>query len=183
MTLIRRSYLRIAETKSLNMKRYVISYGLWGALTSIALGLINWFTIARMLGPVVSQTLGYLSMIVALLCIPLGIRYYRDKINDGEVSFGKGFRIGLGITAVASTVIAIYGMLFFWIAGEDFNNWSREGLTEAELITLEAQISQTPSFVYTPWFQGVMLGLTVVLLGLIINLVSALLLKRTSTNL
>jgi len=116
---------------------------------------------------------------LALLCIPLGIRYFRDKLNDGMVSFGEGFKIGMGITFVTSIIMFFYSMLFWVLAGDDFMKWRENVLTESELKQAQLQMAQMPDFVLTPWFQGLVMLLTVFLIGMIINLVSSLALKRS----
>ncbi|MBI1781815.1 MAG: DUF4199 domain-containing protein, partial [Sphingobacteriales bacterium] len=46
---------------------------------------------------------GYASMIICFSFIFVAIKTYRDKYNNGTVSFGKAFMIGLYITLIAST--------------------------------------------------------------------------------
>ncbi len=164
------------------MKNYVIRYGLIGGSISIGLGIINWFTISQWYGPTVSQAVGWLSIIFSLMCVPLGIKYYRDKLNNGSVSFGKGFGIGTGIALVASVAIFIYSMLFYAFAGDSFDEWSKQGLSENELIELQKQMEQTP-VVYSDWFQSLILTISVFIIGMIINLISNLVLKRTTIEL
>lgn len=161
------------------MKKFVLSYGLIGGCLLIGLGLFNWFVIAQMFGYNASEIFGYLSIILALLCIPLGIRYFRDKLNDGMVSFGEGFKIGMGITIVTSIIMFFYSMLFWILAGDDFMKWRENVLTESELKQAQLQMAQMPDFVLSPWFQGLVMLLTVFLIGMIINLVSSLALKRS----
>ncbi len=164
------------------MKRFVIRYGLIGGCILIALGLFNWFFIARPLGYQASEFFGYLSMVVALLCIPLGIMYFRNKLNNGSVSFNQAFKIGLGITAITSVVMFFHSMLFFIIAGDDFLEWSKTGLTATELEERQAQLDALPDFVMSPWFQGVLMALTVFLIGVIISLVSSFILKQSDAE-
>ncbi len=164
------------------MKKFVLSYGLIGGCLLIGLGLFNWFVIAQMFGYNASEIFGYLSIILALLCIPLGIRYFRDKLNDGMVSFGEGFKIGMGITIVTSIIMFFYSMLFWVLAGDDFMKWRENVLTESELKQAQLQMAQMPDFVLSPWFQGLVMLLTVFLIGMIINLVSSLALKRSKES-
>lgn len=161
------------------MRNYVLKYGLIAGVVNIALGLANWFTIAQYYGPAISRAIGYLSIVVALMCVPLGIRYFRDQLNHGVISFNKAMTVGLGITLIASFITFLYSMLFFVFAGEGFNEWNKRGLSATELRELENQIAQTPDFVFTAWFQGLILFVTVFLIGLIISLICALAMKRT----
>ncbi len=159
------------------MKKFVLRYGLLAGCLLVGLGLFNWFFIAQMFGYNASEICGYLSIILALLCIPLGIKYFRDKLNDGMVSFGEGFKIGMGITFVTSIIMFFYSMLFWVLAGDDFMKWREKVLTESELKQAQLQMAEMPDFVLNPWFQGLVMLLTVFLIGMIINLVSSLVLK------
>ena len=164
------------------MKNFVLRYGLIAGCLLIGLGLLNWFFIAQMFGYNASEIFGYLSMILALLCIPLGIKYFRDKLNDGMVSFGEGFKIGMGITIVTSIIMFFYSMLFWVLAGDDFMKWRENVLTESELKQAQLQMAEMPDFVLSPWFQGLVMLLTVFLIGMIINLVSSLALKNSKKS-
>lgn len=161
------------------MKQVTFRYGIVGGCISVALGLINWFTISQWYGPTASQVVGYLTIIVSLMSVPLGIRYFRDQENGGFISFAKATKIGLGITAFFSVVSFLYSVLFFVFAGKDFEEWRTRGLSSQELVEMEAQMAQAPDFIYTPVFQGLILALSVFLIGAIINFISALILKRT----
>ncbi|REJ76053.1 MAG: DUF4199 domain-containing protein [Acidobacteria bacterium] len=161
------------------MKNYILRYGIAGGLISIVLGILNWFTVAQWFGPIPSQTVGWLSIILSLMCIPLGMKYFRDKLNDGSVGFGEGLKIGLGITAVVSVLMYFYSALFFLFQGEEFVEWTKRGLSTAELAAYEQQIAQSPAWVYTPWVQALLLCISIFVIGLVISVVSALLLKSS----
>src|SRR5262245_44242323 len=50
---------------------------------------------------------GYLTMIVALTAVFLGVKHYRDKVLGGVIRFMPALLVGLGISAVASILYAI----------------------------------------------------------------------------
>src|SRR6218665_1281532 len=50
-----------------------------------------------------SMLLGYASMLLAFSFVFVGIKNYRDKYNEGVISFGRAFKIGLFITLIAFT--------------------------------------------------------------------------------
>ncbi len=159
------------------MKRYILRYGLIAGSISIALAMINWFLIAKTLGSGPSQLVGYLSIITSLLCVPLGIKYFKDKLNSGVVSFSQAIKIGTGITLVTAVVMFFYGMLFFVFAGDSFDAWKESGMTETQVQQARMQAAEMPDFIGTPLFQGVVMFLMVFLIGMIINLVSSSILK------
>lgn len=160
------------------MKRYILRYGFVGGLLASILGTLNWLLIAKPLGVAASQAVGYATITLSLLCIPLGIRYFREKINNGAVSFGQAFKIGLGITCVAGLVMAVQSILFFAFQKEEFIEWQRNDLTQAELMAFDERMAQMPDMAMTPWFQGLVMFIMVLLIGTAVNLISALILKR-----
>ena len=126
------------------MKNYVLRFGIIGGLISSILGTLNWILIAHPLGVSASQTVGYISIAVSLLCIPFGVKYFRDKLNDGYVNFGQAFQIGLGITVVAGIVMAIHSILFFVFQKEEFLEWQKQDLSPEALSAYNQQLEQMP---------------------------------------
>ncbi len=160
------------------MKKHLIKFGIWAGVINIFLGLTNWYTVAQFYGPGPSQTLGYLSMAAALICVPFGIKYHRDQVNSGGISFKEATGVGMGISLVAAIITFIYSLLFFVLAGDDFLAWQQEWLTAEELQAAQAALAQAPQFVSSPWFQALILGITGLIMGLVISLISALVLKK-----
>ena len=161
------------------MRNFVLRYGIIGGCVSIVLGLFNWFFIAQTFGSDSSQVVGYLSIVIALLCVPIGIKYYRDKLNKGAISFGRGFTIGIGITLINAIVTFLYSVTFFAIEGEKFQEWQEQAMTPLELEEFHAQLAAMPEFATGPLFQGLIVFLTVFLVGLIINVISSMSLKKS----
>jgi hypothetical protein len=160
------------------MKPYVIRFGLYSGITLVILGLINWFVIGPSLGYRLSEVFGYLSFIVALLAVPMAIKYFREKLNDGSVSFGNGFKIGLGVSLITSVVMFFYSFLFFALVGDEFFEHYMESVPAEELAEIQQQYAEMPEFFSEPWFQGILMGVTVFFIGLIISIISALILRR-----
>ena len=150
------------------MKNFILRYGLVGGCISIFFGLLNWFTIAPFTYNG-SQIVGYITLILSLLCIPAGIKYFRDKLNSGNVTFAQSFKIGLGITVIASIVMFLYSSLFFIFAGDTFTEWQAEA---------NPQAAEIPEFMMNPWAQGLIMFFISFFIGLIINLISSLVLKQ-----
>ena len=160
----------------------MIRFGVVGGLISITLGLLNWFTVAQAYGPRASQIIGYLTVVLALMCIPLGIKYYRDRKNHGQISFGEALKIALGITVVFAIVSYLYSLIFFWLAGDRFEDWRNQGMTEAERYDLQQKMLDAPSFVNAPWFQSLILFISILLIGIVISLLSAALLRQSGDD-
>lgn len=158
--------------------KIILKYGIIGGVISSVLGTLNWLLVAQSIGVHASQAVGYISITLSLLCIPFGVRYFRDQLNNETVSFGQSFKIGLGITVIAAIVMGIHSVLFFAFQKEEFLEWQKKDLSEAELTVFNEQLASAPEFVYTPWFQGVIMFSMVFSIGVVVNLISALLLKK-----
>ena len=63
---------------------------------------------------------GYLTMIVALTAVFLGIKRYRDKALGGVIRFVPALLVGLGISAVASIFYVIGWEISLAYSGFDF---------------------------------------------------------------
>lgn len=160
------------------MRKLVVKYGLIGGILCSGLGLLNWFLVAPNTDPATTQLLGYFAAILALLCVPLGIIYFRDKLNKGVISFVQGFKIGLGISLILSLVVFGYSLLFFLIVGDDYNEWKFQQLSTESSTEMDRIADSLSSL----WLQSLIVFLSVFLIGLIISLISSLLLKRTKTT-
>ena len=92
------------------MKRIVIIYGL------IAGAVVSAFMSTTMLlaandekvhTGISSMVVGYLGMLISFALIFVAIKSYRDKQNNGIISFGKALGMGLLISLIASTLYVI----------------------------------------------------------------------------
>ena len=63
---------------------------------------------------------GFLAMFLAFAFIFVAVKTYRDRYNNGVVSFGKAFGIGLLVTLIASTIYVIVWALVYHFAIPDF---------------------------------------------------------------
>jgi hypothetical protein len=96
------------------MTRIVLIYGAIGAFIVGGLmiwGMLSW-TPEQMAGTEGMENglvVGYLTQIVALTTVFLGIKHFRDRERGGVTKFLPAFLVGLGISAVASL-----GWVFAW---------------------------------------------------------------------
>lgn len=168
------------------MKRNIFVFGLIsGGLAGLFLiALSSWEKNAD------SQTgylLGYASMIVALSLIYVGVRNYRDKYNDGVISFGKAFQLAMGIAAIAATIYVLTWLVEFYVFMPDFMEKyaAREaaqarsaGLSAAALSEKLAEIDSMRTGYKNPVVVILYSYAEILPVGIIISLITALLLKR-----
>jgi putative flippase GtrA len=63
---------------------------------------------------------GYTAMIIAFSFIYVGTRNFRDKYNQGIVSFVQAFLIGLGISLIGSTLYVGAWLIQYYCFMPDF---------------------------------------------------------------
>ncbi|MEW7289167.1 DUF4199 domain-containing protein [Aquimarina sp. 2304DJ70-9] len=167
------------------MKNTVLRYGVYSAITICVLALAGWF-LGKNLDYSIQEVIGYTGMVVSLLFVYFGIKHYRDKENDGMVSFGKALLIGVLISLIAALAFGILDVIYVKYINPDFMaeyythylEQMRSTLSEAEFkIEFEKLEAQKELFanIFMSFF---IMFATVLIIGFIISLLSALLLQR-----
>ena len=167
------------------MKKTVLRFGLYGSITICILFLISWFVLNDL--PYSTQeVLGYVSMVIALSFVFIGIKQYREKENDGKVSFKKALLIGVLISLITALAFGILDVFYTEVLNPDFMteyyNQSVETMKaslpsdefEAKLTEMESQ----KELFSNPLFSFALMAMTVFVIGFIISLLSALVLQR-----
>ncbi len=167
------------------MKKTVFRFGLYGSITICILFLISWFVLDDL--PYFSQeVLGYISMVLSLGFVFFGIKQYRDKENDGKISFKKALLIGILISLITALAFGILDVFYTEVLNPEFMteyyNHSVETLKaslpadefEAKLAEMESQ----KELFSNPLFSFALMAMTVFVIGFIISLLSALVLQR-----
>ncbi len=130
-------------------------------------------------------------MLVAFSLVFVGIRNYRDKYNNGVISFGKAFRIGLFIVLIASTIYVVAWLIDFYFFMPDFmdkysasmlNELKASGASQVEIDKQTTEMANMTAMLKNPFFNAMMTYVEILPVGLVVTLISALILKRKSTN-
>jgi hypothetical protein len=136
-----------------------------------------------------SMVLGYTGMLVAFSMIFVGIKNYRDKYNNGVITFGKAFRIGLYISLVASTMYVLVWLVDYYVFVPDFmDKYSAHmlrkaeaaGASQQELQKKAAELAKNSEMYKNPIVVILFTYLEVLPLGLAIAVISAAILQRRS---
>jgi hypothetical protein len=177
------------------MTRIILIYGGIGAVIVGSLmiaGMLSW-TPEQMAGSDEGSMdsgliVGYLTQIVALTAVFLGIKHFRDRERGGVIKFLPAFLVGLGISAVASL-----GWVLSWevVLASGFNyqavmnemtaqQAASSGLTGA---ALEQKIAESQAFMKlymeNPLVRMPISFIEMFPVGVIISLISALLLRNS----
>lgn len=136
---------------------------------------------------VANDVVGYASMIVVFSLIFIGVRNYRNKRNNGVLTFGRAFKIGALIALIGATIYVITWLICYYCFVPDFmdkyvavvmKQASLEGATAAELTARAAEMEQFKELYKNPFFVIIMTYAEVLPVGLVVALISALILKR-----
>jgi hypothetical protein len=131
---------------------------------------------------------GYLTMIVALTAVFVGIKHYRDKVLGGVIRFWRALLVGLGISAVASMVYVIGWELSLALTEFDFSEaYSQamldaaraDGATVAELERVAADAEAFATLYANPLFRVSITFIEMFPVGIVISLISAGLLRNS----
>jgi hypothetical protein len=138
-----------------------------------------------------SMVFGFTVMIIAFSSIFVAIKNYRDKFNQGEVSFGKAFKIGILITLIASTCYVVMWLIVYYNFVPDFmekysafeiKNIQSKGLDPVEANKQIEEINSMKEMYKNPIVVILFTYLEIFPVGLIITLLSAFILKRKRDN-
>ena len=138
-----------------------------------------------------SMVLGYASMILAFSMSFVGVKNYRDRFNNGFVTFGKAFTIGLYITLIASTIYVLVWLIDYYLFIPDFlDKYSAHVLREAKTagaspVEMQEKVDEMGGYkeMYKNPLLVILLTYTEVLpVGLVVSIISALILKRKSNQ-
>ena len=130
--------------------------------------------------------IGYAAMVVVFSLIFFGVRHYRNKKNDGYITFGKAFKIGALITLVASTMYVVVWLFYYYLFVPDFlDQYMSYVLKKTPAEDIAAKTSEMENFkeMYeNPFFVILLTYAEVVPVGLLVSLVSAFILKKKNTG-
>lgn len=172
--------------KNLIMKKTVFRYGLYATLAIVIISAFNLFVLARLTGYGGQEIAGYLTMLISMIFVFLGIRYYRDKENAGALSFGQGLKIGVLIVLIASVFFGLFDLLYTEVINPNWmQDYYAQYLVKIKASTppdkLEAVLKKMESekeMFSSPVMQFLLMAATVFIIGFMVTIISALTLKR-----
>lgn len=131
---------------------------------------------------------GYLTMIVALTAVFLGIKHYRDQVLGGVIRFVPALLVGLGISAVASVLYVVGWEISLAATRFDFGTAYSSALVEAarargesaaEIERVAADAAAFARLYANPLYRLPITFIEIFPVGVIISLISAALLRNS----
>jgi Protein of unknown function (DUF4199) len=176
----------ILHVKSTIMQKIIVRNGLYATLLIVALSALEFFVLSKFAGIALQEVAGYLTMLLSMVFVFLGIKQYRDKYNNGQLSFVQGMKVGILIVLIPSVAFGLFDLLYTevlhpgWVDEYYANYIARikastpPGQLEAALQKANAQKEMFSN----PLIQFLLMAATVFIIGLIVTIIAALTLRR-----
>jgi hypothetical protein len=130
---------------------------------------------------------GYLTMLVALTAVFLGVKQYRDRFKGGVIRFLPALGVGLGISAVASLIYVLSWEISIAFSKFDFVAWwqhemidgaKARGATAAELARVTQEAQDFAKLYANPLWRTAMTFAEMFPVGLLVSLITAAVLRN-----
>jgi hypothetical protein len=129
-----------------------------------------------------SMMIGYAGMVAAFLMTYFGVRQYRDHVAGGSVTFGRAFKVGILITAIASVCYVVTWQVIYTNFATDFVEKYAEaavaketaaGATPAAIDSLRAEMAEFAELYKNPFIRTAFTFLEPLPVGLLFTLLTA----------
>ena len=163
------------------MNNIIVKNGLFGSI--IVSALLVFVTMYMRANPEkeVSMMIGFAVMILAFFFVAMGIKQQRDA-NNGLITFGKAFMIGLWITLIISTIYVFVWLIilynFFPNFAEHYTDMAIEKASPEEVAKVTEEMNSFKEMYKNPIMVILFTYIEILPLGIVFSLVSALILKK-----
>lgn len=168
------------------MKKTVLRYGLYATGLIVAVSAFNMFVLVKIAGEAGQELAGYLTMLLSMIFVFTGIRYYRDHENGGTLRFGEGLKVGTLIVLIPSVFFGLFDLLYTKVINpgwlEDYYGKYMEKIKAATVpakleAALKAAQEQKEMF-SNPLIQFSLMAVTVFIIGFIVTIIASLTLRK-----
>lgn len=168
------------------MRKIVLTFGLIAGAILSAMMLIT-LLFQEQIGFDKGAIIGYTTMVLAFLMVFFGVRSYRDNVAGGRVTFGRAFKVGLMITAVATVCyVATWELIYYELApdfGDKYAAYTVEkaresGATDAQIAARVKQMTEFKEMYKNPLVNIALTLLEPLPVGILFTLVTAGVLSR-----
>ena len=169
------------------MKKAILKYGTIAGLITTGMMIIS--TTMHNQNPDFkgSEIIGFTGMFIAFIFIYIGIKSFRDKQNNGAISFGTGFKIGFLISLIASTIYVLTWMIechFFFpdfmekYAAHAIEEAQNSGATAETILAKQQEMDTYKEYYKNPLMMMALTYMEILPSAMVIALLSALILKK-----
>lgn len=172
------------------MKSTVIRFGLYATLAIILLSAIHFFVLMPNASYETAEVAGYLTMILSMVFVFAGIRYYRDHVNNGMLSFTQGLKVGALIVLIPAVAFGLFDILYTRVLnpswGDDYINYYTQKIkataSPGEVDQKLSELQKNMELFSNPLVEFLLMAVTVYGIGFIVTIISALALRRGKSS-
>ena len=168
------------------MKKTILTFGIIsGALSSLMM--VATVPFADRIGFDRGEVVGYTTIVLSFLLVFFGIRSYRDNMSGGEITFARGFAVGISITLISSICYVFTWEVLYYNFMHDFMDkyaaylMAKAKASGASAQALQSQLQEIQKYkqLYeNPLYNALMTFIEPFPIGLVITLISAAVLRR-----
>jgi amino acid transporter len=168
------------------MRRFVLTYGLIAGAILSAMMLLTLPFMDR-IGFDRAAVIGYTTMVLAFLMVFFGVKSYRDNVAGGSVTFGRAFKVGLLIMAVATVCyVATWQLVYYRFAPDFVDTYAaykvekarKSGATEVQIAEETKKMAEFKEMYENPLVNIAFTLLEPLPVGIVFTLVTAGVLSR-----
>jgi hypothetical protein len=168
------------------MKKTILTFGVIGGVLSSLL-MIGTTPFLHKISSTTGLIVGYTSIVASFLLVYFGIRSYRDNVGGGQISFGRGFAVGICITLITCVFYVVtWEIIYFQFMPHIMDNYGLDTIAKMKAAGVNAavvqakvdEIRKTQEMLKNPLFNAATTFLEPFPVGLVITLLSAAVLRR-----
>ncbi len=165
------------------MKQTILRYGLLSGAVAAVLMVCT----ASLMDFENGYYYGYAGILLSMLFVYFGVRSYREQVNGGVLSFGKGFQVGLLIAIISGVCYALTWMVVNETIMPDFidkyaeyvlTQMQQSGATQTEIEQKTVEMQQFKEMYQNPLIKFGMTFLEPFPVGFLVSLISAFVLRK-----
>ncbi|HEY2583937.1 MAG TPA: DUF4199 domain-containing protein [Mucilaginibacter sp.] len=173
------------------MKKVILRYGAYAALFEFIFFVLVWLFLGlTKVSHDAQGTIGFVVITLPLFFVYFGIRYYRDRVNNGSVTFLTALKIGMLIVTIPAVAYAFIETVYvLYIDPKFYENIGsyqieeyRKTLPPAAFAAKVKEIKEQLVIDNKPLFNFSMMILIIGALGSIVTLLSSALLARKAKH-
>jgi hypothetical protein len=168
------------------MRKIVLTYGLIAGAILSAMMLIT-VAFQDQIGFDKGTIIGYTTMVLAFLMVFFGVKSYRDNVAAGTVTFGRAFKVGLMIMAVATICyVATWEVIYYQFAPDFGDKYAayvvekakKAGATDEQIAEKTKQMTDFKEMYKNPLVNIALTLLEPLPVGILLTLITAGVLSR-----
>lgn len=168
------------------MKKTILTFGLIsGAISSLMM--IITMTMMSRINQDRGYLIGYTAIVLSFLLVYFGIRSYRDNLSGGQITFAKGFGVGICITLISCVFYVVtWEILYFNFMHNFMDNYGAHTIEKlknsgASSAVIQAKIDELQKLkknYENPLYNAALTFIEPFPVGLLMTLVSAGILRK-----